>query len=102
MVKKSLSSKQIITWLCINYGLFVLLFFTLGTMVGKTFVVVNFILDILLCVVSFVLNLVLFRNKYKTPLLGKLCLLLVTLCLVLFICFAFLMPENGLPPVLFA
>ncbi len=102
MKKISLTSKRIITWLCVNYGMFILLFFTLGLMVDKLFVVTNFILDVFLCMVSFVLNLVLFQSKYKTPLLGKLCLLLVTLCLSLFTYFVFLMPENGLPPVLFA
>lgn len=30
MKKFNMSSKQIISWICINYGLFILAFFTLG------------------------------------------------------------------------
>ena len=37
MKKFNLSSKQIITWICVNYGLFILAFFTLGEAV-KNFV----------------------------------------------------------------
>ncbi|WP_294754200.1 hypothetical protein, partial [uncultured Flavonifractor sp.] len=44
----------------------------------------------------------LFKRKFQTPLLGKIALLLATLCFGAFTYFAFLMPENGLPAVLFA
>lgn len=49
-----------------------------------------------------VLNAGLFSRRYKAPLAAKLALLLVTLGLAGFTVFAFLLPENGLPPVLFA
>ena len=61
----------------------------------------NFILDVFLVAVSLVLNILLFKRKYQTPLLGKITLLLATLCFGVFTYFAFLMPENGLPAVLF-
>ena len=61
----------------------------------------HFILDVFLVAVSLALNILLFRTKYQTPLLGKIALLLATLCFGAFTYFAFLMPENGLPPVLF-
>ena len=32
MKKFKLSSKQIIIWICVNYGLFIMAFFTLGFM----------------------------------------------------------------------
>lgn len=102
MKKFNLSSKQIITWICVNYGLFILAFFTLGFMSSKSVVIVNFVLDVVLCVVSFVLNVGLFSTKYKTPIVGKIGLLFATLCFAAFTYFAFLMPENGLPPVLFS
>ncbi len=99
MKKFKLSSKQIITWICVNYGLFIMAFFTLGFMdSNKSIVIVNFILDIVLCTVSLVLNIILFSPKYKMSIVGKIGLLFTTL----FTCFAFLMPENGLPPVLFS
>ena len=99
----NLSSKQIITWISVNYGLFILAFFTLGFMGNiKSVVVVNFVLDAALCVVSFVLNMILFSTKHKTPVIGKIGLLITTLCFTAFTYFAFLMPENGLPPVLFS
>ena len=98
----NLSSKQIITWICVNYGLFILAFFTLGFMGSKSAVIINFVLDVVLCVISFALNIGLFSTKYKTPIVGKIGLLFATLCFVAFTYFAFLMPENGLPPVLFS
>ncbi len=102
MKKFNLSSKQIITWICVNYGLYILAFFTLGFMGdNKSIVIINFALDVILCVISFVLNIRLFSVKYKTPVAGKIGLLFATLCFAAFTCFAFLMPENGLPPVLF-
>ena len=100
---KKLSSKQLTTWLCINYSIFILAFFTLGFLgENKTILIINFVLNVIICIVSFLLNITLLNKKYKTPFLAKLCLLLITLCLAAFTCFAFLMPENGLPPVLFA
>ena len=57
MKKFNLSSKQIITWICVNYGLFILAFFTLGFIGNiKSVVIVNFALDVVLCVVSFVIR----------------------------------------------
>ena len=103
MKKFNLSSNRIILWICVNYGLFLLGFFTLGFLSGiKSAVVVNFILDVALCGVSFVLNMLLFSPRYSTPWIIKLGLLLATLLFSAFTCFAFLMPENGLPPVLSA
>ena len=96
----NLSSKQIINWIFINYGLFVLAFFTLGFMSeNKSVAIINFVLDMILCVVSIIK---LFSAKYKTPIAGKIGLMLVTLCFGLFTYFAFLMPENGLPAILFS
>ena len=43
MKKFNLSSKQIITWICVNYGLFILAFFTLGFMGSKSAVIINFV-----------------------------------------------------------
>lgn len=98
-----LSSKQIIIWICVNYGLFIMAFFTLGFMdSNKSIVIANFILDIVLCTISLVLNVILLAAKYKTPIVGKIGLLFATLCFVAFTCFVFLIPENGLPPVLFS
>lgn len=46
MKKYSMSSKQIIRWIFINYGLFILAFFSLGFMSNiKSVVVINFVLD---------------------------------------------------------
>ncbi len=103
MKKFNLSSKQITTWICVNYGLYILAFFTLGFMGdNKSIVIINFALDVMLCVISFVLNIRLFSAKYKTSVAGKIGLLFATLCFAAFTYFAFLMPENGLPPVLFS
>ena len=98
----NLALKQIIIGICVNYGLFILAFFTLGFMGSKSAVIINFVLDVVLCVISFALNIGLFSAKYKTPIVGKIGLLFATLCFVAFTYFAFLMPENGLPPVLFS
>ena len=92
MGKERLSAKKITIWICVNYGIFVLGFFIVWS---------NFILDVFLVAVSLALNILLFRTKYQTPLLGKIALLLATLCFGAFTYFAFLMPENGLPAVLF-
>ena len=46
MKKYSMSSKQIISWIFINYGLFILAFFSLGFMSNiKSVVVINFVLE---------------------------------------------------------
>ena len=101
-MKKKLSAKRITIWICVNYGIFILGFFILGSMgIDKYIVWSNFILDVFLVVVSLILNILLFQKKYQTPLLVKILLLLVTLSLGVFTYFAFLMPENGLPAVLF-
>ncbi len=103
MKKFDPSSKQIVTWICVNYGLYILAFFTLGFMGdNKSILILNFALDVILCVISFVLNIRLFSAKHKTPVAGKIGLLFATLCFAAFTYFAFLMPENGLPPVLFS
>lgn len=103
MKKFNLSSKQIITWICVNYGLFILAFLTLGFMSYiKSVVIINFVLDVVLCAISFVLNIMLFSARHKTPIVGKIGLLFVTLCFAAFTYYAFLMPENGMPPVLFS
>ena len=103
MRRHNLSTKKIIVWICVNYSIYILAFFTLGFMgENKAVMIINFILDIVLCLNSFVLNIMLFSNKHSTPLLGKIGLLAVTLCFTFFTYFAFLMPENGLPPALFA
>ena len=101
-MKKKLSAKRITIWICVNYGIFILGFFILGSMgIDKYIVWSNFILDVSLVAVSLILNILLFQKKYQTPLLVKILLLLVTLSLGVFTYFAFLMPENGLPAVLF-
>ena len=98
-----LSSRKIIKWLCVNYSIYILAFFTLGFMGNiKTILIINFVLDVLICFVSFALNIVLFKSRYETPLAGKVGLLLITLSFTAFTCFAFLMPDAGMPPVLFA
>lgn len=103
MKKFNLSAKQIITWICTNYGLFLLAFFTLGFMSdNKSMVILNFALDVILCAISFVLNIRLLSAKYKTPVAGKIGLLFATFCFAAFTYFAFLVPENGFPPVLFS
>ena len=101
-MKKKLPAKKITIWICVNYGIFILGFFILGSMgIDKHIVWSNFILDVSLVAVSLILNILLFQKKYQTPLLVKILLLLVTLRLGAFSNFAFLMPENGLPAVLF-
>ena len=69
MSKEKLSAKRITIWICVNYGIFILGFFILGSMGTDKYIVwSNFILD---------------------------------LCFGAFTYFAFLMPENGLPAILF-
>lgn len=78
-MKKKLSAKKITIWICVNYGIFILGFFILGSMgIDKYIVWSNFILDVFLVVVSLILNILLFQKKYQTPLLVKILLLLVT------------------------
>ena len=102
MGKERLSAKKITIWICVNYGIFILGFFILGSMGTDKYIVwSNFILDVFLVVVSLVLNIMLFKRKYQTKMLRKIALLLATLCFGAFTYFAFLMPENGLPAVLF-
>lgn len=87
---------------CINYGLFLLGFFTLGFFSeNKGVALVNFALDAVLCVSSLVLSAGLFSCRCKTPLACKLSLLFVSLCLTAFTVFAFLLPENGITLVIF-
>lgn len=103
MKRISLSAKQIITWICVNYNLFVLGLLTLGSMsMNHSIVIISFILDVILCAVSLVLNILLFSAKHKIPVIGKIGLLCVTLCFAAFTYFAFLLPECGLPPILFS
>lgn len=85
MKRIDLTSKKIITWICVNYGLFILGFLTLGFMGHiKSILIINFVLDVLLCVVSFILNMMLFSAKNKTPVVGKIGLLFATLCFTAF------------------
>lgn len=96
------NSKKIIIGLLAAYITFILIFFILGPLTNnRTMVWINFILDIVICMVSLALNIVLFLPKYKSSLLGKITLLLVTLCFAAFTCFVFLIPESGMPPLLF-
>lgn len=70
MSKEKLSAKRITIWICVNYGIFILGFFILGSMGTDKYIVwSNFILDVFLVVVSLVLNILLFKRKYQTPLL---------------------------------
>lgn len=50
------SSKWIIRWLWVNYGIFVLGFFTLGFFSDNKIVRINFVLDVLICIISLILN----------------------------------------------
>ena len=57
MGKERLSAKKITIWICVNYGIFVLGFFILGSMGTDKFIVwSNFILDVFLVAVSLALN----------------------------------------------
>ena len=104
MNKLQLNPKKIIIWLCVNYGIFILAFFVLGTLGSEYKVIlwINFFLDIAICVMSFVLNIILFFPKHETSLFVKLVPLLITLALAAFTYYAFIMPECGLPSVLFS
>lgn len=104
MNKLQLNPKKIIIWLCVNYGIFILAFFVLGTLGSEYKVIlwINFFLDIAICVMSLVFNIILFFPKHETSLFVKLVLLLITLALAAFTYYAFIMPECGLPSVLFS
>ena len=54
----------------------------------KGVIIVNFALDVVLCAVSCVLNIVLFSQKHETPVVGKIGLLFATLCFAAFTYFA--------------
>ena len=95
------SSKWIIRWLWVNYGIFVLGFFTLGFFSDNKIVRINFVLDVLICIISLILNFLLFRKRYQITCLGKITLLFLTFCFMAFTYFAFLTSGNGLPPALF-
>ena len=104
MEKLQLNSKKIIIWLCVNYGIFFVAFLVLGTLGSeyKAILWINFFLNIAICVISLVLNIMLFFPKHKTSLFVKLVLLFITLALAAFTYYAFIMPECGLPSVLFS
>lgn len=104
MEKLQLNSKKIIIWLCVNYGIFFVAFLVLGTLGSeyKAILWINFFLNIAICVISLVLNIMLFFPKHKTSLFVKLVLLFITLVLAVFTYYVFLMPECGLPSVLFS
>ncbi len=104
MKKLQLNSKRIIIWLCVNYVIFVLAFFILGTLGNENRMIlwINFFLDVAICVISLVLNIILFFLKHEFSVLGKIVLLFITLFLSAFTYYAFIMPECGLAPVLFS
>ena len=104
MKKLQLGSKKIIIWLCVNYGIFVLAFLMLGTLGSEYKAIrwINFFLDIAICVMSLVLNIVLFFPNHETSMFIKLVFLFTTIILVTFTYYAFIMPECGLPSVLFS
>ena len=104
MEKMKLNSKKIIIWLCVNYGIFVFAFFSLGLFGEKYRMVlwINFFLDVAICIISLILNIILFSTKHKISLLMKILLLLITLFFAAFTYYAFIMPENGLTPLLFS
>ncbi|MCM1150379.1 MAG: hypothetical protein NC319_09915 [Butyricicoccus sp.] len=96
--------KKIISWLKVNYGVFVLAFLVLGTLGEKsrTILWINFFLDVVICAVSLALNVMLFLSKREISLPLKVFLLLITLLLAAFTYYAFIMPECGMPPALFS
>ena len=104
MEKLQLNSKKIIIWLCVNYGIFIIAFLVLGTLGSENRMIlwINFFLNITICVISLVLNIILFFSKYKTSVLIKIVLLFISLFLAAFTYYAFIMPECGLPSVLFS
>lgn len=63
----NLRELRIIIWLCVNYGIFVLVFLVLGTLGSeyKAILWINFFLDIAICVISLVLNIILFFQSME-------------------------------------
>jgi len=104
MKKLQLNSKRIMIWLCLNYVVFVIAFFVLGTLgsENRTILWINFFLDAAICAISLVLNIILFFPKHEFSILGKIVLLFITLFLSAFTYYAFIIPECGLAPVLFS
>lgn len=68
----------------------------------KAILWINFFLDIAICVMSLVLNIVLFFPNHETSMFIKLVFLFTTIILVTFTYYAFIMPECDLPSVLFS
>lgn len=99
--RKNIPLKKIIQKLLINYVVFILTFFTLGSVNHIDAIRMNFLIDVFLIIYSIYFNLLLLRKEYNIHFLIKLFFVFVTLFLAIFVCFAFLMPENGLPPILF-
>ena len=66
MEKMKLNSKKIIVWLCVNYGIFVFAFFSLGLFGEKYRMVlwINFFLNVAICIISLILNIILFFTNY--------------------------------------
>ena len=55
MKKMTLSLKQITNWLYANYLIFIVAFFTLGFWgENKNILIINFVLDVIICITSFV------------------------------------------------
>ena len=50
---------------------------------------INFFLDVAICIISLILNIILFPTKHKNSLLVKILLLLITLFFVAFTYYAF-------------
>ena len=73
--RKKLSLKKIIHKLLINY--------------------------VFLIIYSLYFNLMLLKKEYNVHFFVKILFVFITMFLAIFVYFAFLMPENGLPPVLF-
>ena len=99
--RKKLSLKKIIQKLLINYALFILIFFTLGFVNSISVIRINFLIDVFLIIYSLYFNLMLLKKEYNVHFFVKMLFVFITMFLAIFVYFAFLMPENGLPPVLF-
>lgn len=85
----------------INYLLFLALFLILGYYSHlKPVVWLNFILDVFICGIGLVMTVRLWKSEYA--LAGKIGWSLLVLFCLFFTWFAFLAPEAGLPPILFA
>ena len=94
--------ERIIRYLRINYLLFLLAFLVLGLAgsAGKSVLWANFVIDVLLCVSGTFLLSRLWMSS--SSLAGKIGWSLLSAFCIFFTWFAFLAPEAGLPPVLFA